>query len=269
MPREDVVYTCLAWVLTAPWVLIISLAIKPHTFLLSMICESQWVILTTQQLAEETPLPLLLSPPNRLQERAPSQGYPFDHDSLLQSERSWLARVDWRLFDLFINLSNLAQCCPQSLPAAPAPELQVHPLLIPPRGLDRTNSSAAWLWQPQRRGRVLRCEPRISRGPGAPSPTLPRDGQSRASARSWALPPAPRSQVREPARLLALGPDTAPNEPLSPQAAAVEHMGPVSWKHIKFKAVLVIGSVMFIPPLVDTTLAEATDNCLCFYCQLQ
>lgn len=132
MPREDVVYTCLTWVLSAPWVLIIPLAIKPHTFLLSMICESQWVILTTRRLAEETPLPLLLSPPNRLQERAPSQGYPFDHDSLLQSERSWLARVDWRLFDLFINLSDLAQCCPQSLPAAPAPELQVHTLLTPP-----------------------------------------------------------------------------------------------------------------------------------------
>lgn len=57
--------------------------------------------------------------------------------------------------------------------------------------------------------------------------------------------------------------------PLSPQAAVVEHMGPVSWKHIKFKAVLVIGSVMFIPPPVDATLAEATDNHLCFYCQLQ
>ena len=74
MPREDVVYTCLTQVLTAPWVLIISLAIKLHTFLLSMICESRWVILMTQQLAEETPLPLLLSPPDRLQERPPSQG---------------------------------------------------------------------------------------------------------------------------------------------------------------------------------------------------
>lgn len=49
----------------------------------------------------------------------------------------------------------------------------------------------------------------------------------------------------------------------------MEHMGPVSWKHIKFKAVLVIGSIMFIPLLVDTTLAEATNDCLCFYCQLQ
>lgn len=64
-------------------------------------------------------------------------------------------------------------------------------------------------------------------------------------------------------------PSSAPNQPLSAQAAAVEHMGPISWKHIKFKAVLDIGFIMFIPLLVDTTLAEATNDCLCFCCQLQ
>lgn len=45
-------------------------------------------------------------------------------------------------------------------------------------------------------------------------------------------------------------------------------MGLVSWEHIKLNAALVISSLMFLPLLGDTTLAEATDNCLCF-CQLQ
>lgn len=66
VPREDVVYTCFTWVLTAPQDLIISLAIKLHMDLLSVICESQRVVLMTQQLAEETPLPVLLGPPNIL-----------------------------------------------------------------------------------------------------------------------------------------------------------------------------------------------------------
>lgn len=68
VPGEDVLHTCLTRVLTAPRLLIISLAIKLHTFSPSMICASRWVILTRQQRAEETLLPLLLSPPNRLHE---------------------------------------------------------------------------------------------------------------------------------------------------------------------------------------------------------
>lgn len=99
----------------------------------------------TQQLAEETPLPLLLHPPDRLQERAPSQGYQFNHDGLLQSKRSRLAGVDWRLLDLFINLLNPAQRCLQSLPVAPEPEVHSScyhlPRFKPPKNICSGSSS--------------------------------------------------------------------------------------------------------------------------------
>lgn len=93
-------------------------------------------VLMTQQLAEETPLLLLLGPPNGLQETTPSEGHQLDHNSLLQSNRSRSARVNWRLFDLFINLSSLAECCPKSSPVAPALVLPIHtfPTSLPRSG---------------------------------------------------------------------------------------------------------------------------------------
>lgn len=171
--REDVVYTCFTWVLTAPQGLLISLAIKLHMDLLSMICGSQQVDLMTQQLAEETQLLLLLGPPNMLRETAPSEGHQLDHNGLLQSNKSRLARADWRLSDLFINLSSLAECCPQSSPAAPALELPKHPfpILVPRSGLHPQITAGPWL--PQQGGHELGCEgqKQALHGPGsAPAP---------------------------------------------------------------------------------------------------
>ena len=111
MPGEDVGYTCLSRVLTAPWVLKISPAIKLHMFSPGMICESRRVILTTQQLAEETPLPLVLCPPDRHRERAPSQGH---HFITTASCRARDPGVDGRLSDPLADLSSPAGCCPHS-----------------------------------------------------------------------------------------------------------------------------------------------------------
>lgn len=176
--------------LTAPQDLIIPLAIKLHTDLLSMICVIKQAVLMTQQLAEETPLLLLLGAPNMLQEMALSEGHQLDHNSLLQRNRFRLARVDWRHFDLFINLSSLAECCPQSSPVALALELPMHtlPILLPSSG--RHQQATAGLWLPQQEGPVLRCVLAL-------------------------LPPSSWSQLLEPTRLPALG----PKEQLCPRAA--------------------------------------------------
>lgn len=213
-------------VLTAPQDLIIPLAIKLHMDLLSMICESQRAVFMTRQLAEETPFLLFLGPPNMLQETAPSEGHQFNHNSLLQSNRFRLARVDWRLFDLFINLASLAECCPQSSPVALVLELPKHtfPIFLPSSGLHQ--QATARLGLPQQEGQMLRCVL-----------ALPQLRSHFLGARPW-------SQHG----FLLWGQTSC-----SPSGCRGEHMGAFSWEHTKLSTVLVISSLMFLPLPGDTT----------------
>lgn len=191
------------------------------------VCVIKQAVLVTQQLAEETPLLLLLGAPNMLQEMALSEGHQLDHNSLLQRNRFRLARVDWRHFDLFINLSSLAERCPQSSPVALALELPMHtlPIFLPSSGAPAGHSRALAATAGGTRAQV--CP-----GPAPLQFLEPALGANKAScsgAKGAALPSGCRG----------------------------EHMGPFSWEHIKLSAVLVISSLVFLPLLGDTTLAAA------------
>lgn len=140
----------------------------------------------TQQLAEETPLPLLLHPLDRLQERAPSPRVSIRSQGSLADQE---IQVSWgrpKTLDLFINLLNPAQCCLQSLPVAPEP--QVHsscyhpPRFGPPKNICSGSSSGV--------------------SPEAAVDQEPRGGQSQESA-------------AQPARLRAPGPGTTSQTALS------------------------------------------------------